>query len=435
MSDLILEDWLTEQDIPPLGGQPDAGMGPGGANPLGTGAGGFSPEQSPETMPPANQPGITNQGLPEQPPDVTQDPQAPDMPEEKDKMGFDEWRDKYFKDTVKGDPNELLEKLKHIRNRDLELYEKKFVEDNIQVQYLRQNANVKQASDKLRKLLREDLDENNPATSITNHMHDVLSTMPELSNVFIKITGLLGAKGDAHRKYIAGLIGGVQVGAGSNTDDVIFNEREFAIGISTRFNAELGDVPIGKWALREDDPEKYLEEPELERLEQGSPEEKEVLRKRIVMESIAEKYGKRAFIINVVGEDGTVYTIGWDLSNCLKVAYKEGKFVVKTIKSENSEAMIDDNGAIVAYLDLKIDYLKPTGSLDAEGNKEMKEMPFFERRDGMLFLLADVKLLKEAATTLPGLVIKEIPYRGNPSDLRALARSVPDITELLLRNP
>jgi hypothetical protein len=437
MSDLIFDDWLVEQDMPMIGDPSPAAASPAGATPLGTGPGGFAPQQAPPGQDPnaPGDPNITNQGLPGQP-DVSQDPQTPDMPEEEEDLDFEQWKKKYFKESTKGDPNDLLEMLKEMRDRELGEYERKFIEDNIQVQYLRQNANIHEASKKIRKLIRDQLDENNPATSIVNHMEDVLKGMPELNNVFIKMKGLLGAKGDAHRKYIAALISGVQVGSGAgHTPDLVFNEKDYAIKISSRFNSEFGEVVLGKWTLKEDDPERYLEKPELDRLEEGSPEEKDVLRRRIVMESIAHAYKKRAFIINVVGEDGTVYTLGWDLSNSLQAAYKEGKFIVKAVKSENSEAMIDDDGKIIALLDLKIDYLKPTGKIDAEGEKEMKELPFIERRDGMLFLVADLDLVKEAASTLQGIVFKSTPYQGNPSDLQALMRSVPDATELLLRNP
>jgi hypothetical protein len=247
--------------------------------------------------------------------------------------------------------------------------------------------------------------------------------------------GLLGAKGDPHRKYITSLVSGVQVGSGSTTEDVIFNEKEYSLNISTRINAEFGNLMVGRWSLREDDPEKFLDESELERLDVGSPEEKDVLRRRVVMESIADKYKKRAFIFNSIDENGTVYLIGWDMANSLKAAYKDGKLVVRSVKSENSEAMIDDNGAIISQLDLKINYVKPTGQLDASGEKETKEILFMERRDGMLWLMADIPLLKEASSTLQGLVFKEFPYNGNPSDLKALKRVAPETTELLLRNP
>jgi hypothetical protein len=429
---LNLESWLAEQDIPPLAGQPDMPQGGGGANPLGTGPGGYPPQEAPP-----EDPNITQQGLPEQPPeeDVNDDPENPYMPDEQEDLGFEQWKNKYFKASIKGDPNELEELLKDVRDRDLEAYEEKFVEDNIRIQHLRQQSNIKDASSKIRRLIREQLDKNNPASSIANHMHETLMSSPELVNVFIKMEGLLGAKGDPHRKYITSLVSGVQVGSGSTTEDVIFNEKEYSLNISTRINAEFGNLMVGRWSLREDDPEKFLDESELERLDVGSPEEKDVLRRRVVMESIADKYKKRAFIFNSIDENGTVYLIGWDMANSLKAAYKDGKLVVRSVKSENSEAMIDDNGAIISQLDLKINYVKPTGQLDASGEKETKEILFMERRDGMLWLMADIPLLKEASSTLQGLVFKEFPYNGNPSDLKALKRVAPETTELLLRNP
>ena len=438
MINIVYEDWLVvEQDIPPLAGQPDMPAGTAGAGALGSGPGGF-PQAGPAGTDPNQQPpdpNITQQGLPEQPDDVTQDPQTPDMPEEGEDLDFEQWKVKYFKQSVIGDPNEMLDLLKQVRERSLEPYERKFVEDNIQIQYLRQNANVKSASDKIRKLIKEELDKNNPSVSLVNHLDEILKTMPELTNVFIKITGLLGAKGDGHRKYIAALLNAVQVGSGGNTEDIVLNDKEYSIGISTRFNSLFGDVSIGKWELKEDDPEKFLKEPELRRLENGSPEEKDALRKRIIAESIADKFKTRAFIFNVVDNDGTVIFLGWDLANSLRSAFKDGKLIVKLTKSDNSEAMIEDNGAIVAFMDMKINYRKPTGKLDADGNKDYQELPFMERREGFLFLTATSSLLSEAATTLQGMSCKLIPYNGNPSDLKALARSAPDATELLLRNP
>ena len=66
-----------------------------------------------------------------------------------------------------------------------------------------------------------------------------------ISNIFIKIKGLLGAKGDMHRKYIASLLGAVQVGSGANSEDIVYNEKDYSIRISTRFNDKFGRVEIG----------------------------------------------------------------------------------------------------------------------------------------------------------------------------------------------
>jgi hypothetical protein len=435
MSKHALQEWLAEAsgdvpggqapmgqpDSPPNAGGPPAGD-PNAANPPSGEMGG------PPTM---------QQNSPEAAgmPDVSNDPKAPDMPQEKEDKDFEEWKNNFFRESVRGDANKLIEMIQEIRDHQLDAYPRKFVEDNLQICFLRQNANIDKASKTIRNYIKQNIDQNNPSVSVVNHIQSILQTMPELNNIFIKLKGLLGMKGDLHRKYIASLIGAVQVGTGGNNEDLIYNEREYSIRISTRFNDKWGKVDLGKWSLREDDPERYLTEPEQKRMEEGSPEEKDVLRRRVVMEAIAETFKKRSFMINVVGQDGTLYTLGWDMSGSLKNAYTTGKLIVKTIQSDNSEAMIDDDGAIIPYVDIKIKYMKDAeGGVDEDGKPAKEEHDFMERIDGMLFLTCQLNILKEAASSFGGIVLKETPYTGNPSDLNVLMRCIPSASEILLRN-
>lgn len=366
-------------------------------------------------------------------PDITTDPQAPDMPTDQDDLDFERWKDLYLKESVKGDVGKLIDMIHQVRDQDLDAYPHVFVENNLQVLFLRQHANIDKASKEIRKLAKSEMDQNNPAVTMVNHLTNTLNEMPELNNVFIKLKGTLGMKADLHRKFIASLIGGVQVGFGGNNEDVIYNERDYSLRLSTRYNDKWGKVDIGKWSLKEDDPERYLTEPERQRLDEGSPEERDVLRRRVVMESIAETFKTRQFIVNVVGDDGTIYTLGWDLAGSLRAAYTEGKLVVRTVMAENSEAMINDEGAIIPFVDLKVKYTKDTGQTDQYGKPEKEEHDFMERIDGMLFLTAQFNILKEAASSFQGIVLKEIPYTGNPSDLRVLQRCVPSASEILMR--
>ncbi len=431
-----IEDWLSEADIP-------------AAAAVGDQAGGQAPTTDPtQNTPDAGaqppdpnvsnaQPEDPNQNQnPDQKDDVSSDPSAPHMPDEKKTVDdFEVWKNSYLKESVKGDTNGLIELLNQVRDKDgLSPYQRKFVEDNWSVQLVRQHSNIEKASKEIRRNLKDQLDRNNPATSVVGHLTAVLETIPVLNNVFIKLGGYTGLKGDLHRKYIAALIGGVQVGSGANTEDVIFNERNYSILLSTRFNSKWGDVMLGSWSLKQDDPDKFLSDAELKRLQEGSPEEREVLRKRIVVESIADQFETRAFIINVVGDDGTIYTLGWDLASSLRGAYTDGKLVVKTRQSENSEAMINAEGEIVPYVDISINYVKETGQQDEDGKPEKKEMQFIERREGMLFLTAELQLIKEASTALQGAAFKEVPYNGNPSDLKTLSRCVYSAHDLLFRS-
>jgi hypothetical protein len=434
MANHALEEWLREAsgDIP--GGQqpPMAGggniTGPDMPTP-GTGAPTDPNVANP--APPQTDPAPVQQQ--NDMPDVSNDPASPDMPEQISEQDFEQWKNSFFKETIKGDVNKLIDMIHQVRDHDLDAYPRKFVEDNLQVCFLRQHSNIDKASKDIRRLVKDDLDQNNPSVSLVNHISNVLDSMPELNNIFIKLKGLLGMKGDLHRKFIASIIGGVQVGTGGNNEDIIYNERDYSIRLSTRYNDKWGKVDIGKWSLREDDPERYLTEPEQRRLEEGSPEEKDVLRRRVVMESISEVFKKRGFLINAVGQDGTVYTLGWDIATSLRGAYTDGKLVVRTIESDNSEAMIDDQGAIIPYVDIKIKYVKDSGGVDEDGKPAKEEVDFMERIDGMLFLTAQFNIIREASTSFPGIVLKETPYNGNPSDLQVIQRCVPSSAEILMR--
>ena len=429
MSSHALQEWLAEASGDVASGQPPMGVPgmPGQAGPV-------PPQGDPNVAkpaPPDSDPAPKMQQ--NDMPDISGDPQYPDMPQEIDEKDFEQWKDAYFKESIKGDVQSLEDMIKQVRDLDLEPYPRRFVEDNLQICFLMENANIDRASKEIRKLIKEDLDQNNPSVSLVNHIDDTLKTMPELNNIFIKLKGLLSSKADLHRKFIASVIGGVQVGNGGNNEDIIFNEKDYSIRISTRYNDKWGKVDLGNWALREDDPDRYLTEPEQHRLEEGSPEEKDVLRRRIIMESMAELFKKRGFIINVVGQDGTIYTLGWDLSSSLKSAYTDGKLVVKTIQSDNSEAMIDNDGNIIPFVDVKVKYVKQGGGVDEDGKPAKEEHDFMERIDGILFLTAQFHILKEAASSFNGIVLKETPYTGNPSDLRVLMRCVPNATMMLMQ--
>lgn len=430
MNHLVYADWLLEQDLAPSTspGDPSAMQAPT------TDPNIADPNQNP------NQPDdpmgdMGGQDPQQEPEDISQDPQAPDMPEPKDEHDdFETWKNTYFKESIGGDTNKLVDLLNGVRDKEgLHSYQKKFIEDNWNIQLVRQNANVEKASKDIRRATKDQLDRNNPATSLTNNVHSVLESMPMLNNIFIKLSGYGGLKGDLHRKYIGALLGAVQVGSGGNSEDLIYNEREYSVEVSTRFNSKWGDVVIGTWSLREDDPERYLSEPERKRLQEGSPEERDVLKRRVIMESISKQFEQRAFYINVVSEDGAIITLGWDLASCLRSAYAEGKLIVKTKNSDNSEAMIDENGQIIPLVDLKIYYAKESGQQTDDGKPEIHHIEFMEKREGTLFLTATSKTIKESSSGLQGMAFKETPYAGNPSDLKVLSRCVYSAHDLLMR--
>lgn len=428
MSKINYDFWLLSEEQPQAPatapGFPPDPMGSGMTPPQGT--------PDPNAAAPPKDPDFTV--------DVSQDPQSPHMPgdgggEESPHHGvhFEEWRNRFFKESIKGNSNALIDMINQVRDRDLHSSQRKFVEDNLQVQFLRQQSNVMQASREVRKKINERLDRNNPATTLVHHIDDALQQQRALADNLIKMSGYYGMKGDLHRKYVAAILGAVQVGSGANNEDVILNDKEYSVSLSTRMARDFGRFDVGTWSLRANEPERFLSEPETRRLESGSPEEKEALRHRVVIESICNRFSKRGYILTVVGDDGTVYNVGWDIATCLKSSYTSGRLVLKTKTSENSEITITKDGAVVPYQDIDVKYVKETGEDDEDGHRVKHLLDFIERRDGILFLVAPLDLLKEASGTLQGLVVTEVPYQGNPSDLTVLNRCVYSATEMVMR--
>lgn len=433
MEIINLEDWLLEaatgtdtQTGSPLGSptsQPNVGA--------------MSPSTAPKgdpniaNMPPAGNEKNDDQ---EELPDYANDPQNPDMPEEEqEELNFEQWKKKYIVTSTKGAVDELKDMIMQICDRDLDSYQRRFVEDNLQILFLREHSNIDKASKEIRKLIKQDLDHNNPSTSLVSHIISVLNTVPLLNSVFIKLTGLRGMKGELHREFIAALTGSVQVSGAGRNADLILSEKGYSIRISTRFNSEFGNLPIGPWELKTDDAERYLQPPELRRLEEGSPEERSALTHRVIIESIAEFFRERSFVINVVGSDLTIYMIGWDVSTSLKSAFNEGRLIIKTVSSDNLSCFIDEDGSIIEIPEIKILYVK-NGDLGEDGKVKKEEYEFIEKKNVQLFLSGTLQTIKEASTSFQGLLFKEIPFTGNRSDGRTLSRCHPDTSEMIMRN-
>ncbi len=422
-------EWLDEQkrlvefDIPAAGGQPDPGAG-------------GAPETQPGT--PGDPMASNDMQQPQQPPkpedDISGDPEYPEMPGNDEKEDdFEVWKQNYVKESIKGDPDKLLAKIRKVRDNELDEIQEKFVEDNLNINLLRQNSNIFEVSTEIRKRVKKDFDRTHPATSVLSHIAEVLEESPLLNEVYIKCSGLGSGKHDQHRKFIGSLLGAVQVGSGGNQEDLVFEETDYSIRLSTRFNSKWGDVSIGKWSLNEDDPDRFLKDAERERLEGGSPEEKDVLRRRVIIESIAETYMQRAFIINVIGRDGTIYHLGWDLGNCIKAAFLDGKLVVRTNDADTRDAFIDEEGSVITMPHMGIYYIKEDGKMDEKGKSGIEEIEFMSQRNGFLYLTAPLDLVKEAATSLQGMLFKQTLWQGNPSDLLRVKRNVPTSPEMLMR--
>jgi hypothetical protein len=149
---------------------------------------------------------------------------------------------------------------------------------------------------------------------------------------------------------------------------------------------------------------------------------------------MASNFKKRAYVINSVDEDGTIYFMGFDLSNSLRDGYDQGKLNVKIFQDESSPASINAKGEIVELYNVSIVYQKETPEVDRSGMPIYEEHSFIHQVDDQLILTADRETLKQAAFSIQGINFKTIPYQGNPSDVSKIMQCVPSAPEILMRN-
>ena len=83
-------------------------------------------------------------------------------------------------------------------------------------------------------------------------------------------------------------------------------------------------------------------------------------------------------------------------------------------------------------IDLSINYVKESEN-QSELDENFEEIQFITKRNGTLFFSATFDILKESTSSIQGLLLKEIPYQGNPSDLKNIKRCVYSAHDMIMR--
>jgi len=105
---------------------------------------------------------------------------------------------------------------------------------------------------------------------------------------------------------------------------------------------------------------------------------------------------------------------------------------VRPQKGIEKRAMFTMDGVLVPLNELSIFFVRQNVG-DIEGIVSKQEVPFMERKDGKLYLKADIETIQEVSNAVSGFFTKDIPYQGNPSDIVIMMRCVPSAPEFILR--
>jgi len=365
--------------------------------------------------------------------DIENDPEHPDMPEQKETRDFESWRGEFIQMSLKMNAKEMLDSIRPWKDKcnDLEPSQAKFVNDNYTIFNYLQDPQIEQGMKEVRNLIRQQVDRTYPGTVIMQHLTTVIDKHEPLQQILIKLFAAYGLKIELHRKFLAALLFAVQTGGGNRRMDLVYAERKLTVNIDTRFATDFGEINIGRWALKTSDPDEILSDTEMDQLKDGSPDMRAALRRRVILESFAKQFMKRSLLIHINHPEGGTHAIGWDLGESLQAGYHDGRVMVRSRQSDTKNAMISESGDVVPLLDTDFMYVQETGETDDSGNPEAVEVPFISVRDNTAYLVADKKTLENAGAVLNGLFMKEIPFNGNPSDLKGIRDSLPNLKGML----
>ena len=223
---------------------------------------------------------------------------------------------------------------------------RRFIDDNLSVASMLLEASVADFSRKFKTKIKA-------AGSFSEAWDDVgsiLESNRDLGEAFFKLGRLGAARADAARKLIAALASGAQIGSGGDGPDIIIPTEKNGKGVWLGIKAGVNwsNIEIARWQLSADDPGRYLDEVEAQRLENGSPEERAVIRKRLVVESVSAALSDYEVLIIVANPDGTWEELCFTPSTFIKDAFQQGTVTVIEIQDDGSGSSFTSDGKIAS---------------------------------------------------------------------------------------
>ncbi len=286
----------------------------------------------------------------------------------------------------------------------------------------------------------EEISKNISGIEIYSILSEEIERYPSIVNTMLKFPSFYAMKSDLYRKTIAALINGIQIGSGGTLEDIFIPILKEGIGIKicTRCYTEFSNIQIGKWILQFNDPENYLSDSELEKLHTtGSPEEKEVLRKRVVIESISETFKDKIYMILISDpKDGSRHEIGFNFSDLIIDGWKNG-YISVDFKANvgKGEAGVKVDGEMIDLQDISIAYVKEDPSnLDEEGLPSKKNIELIKLINGYLYVvILEDDFSSFVNVSQSGIFYSKKYFDTGPEELKKIQRCIPDIKEIILK--
>ena len=333
---------------------------------------------------------------------LPEDPAAGQLPPEASvDTQFTQYVREYAKMVAKySDEPDTLKKMLQVpslQNFEMTPWQRAFIDSNLSSVSLLHEGFVIEAQKQIKRI-------SGSGGSNTSAFESLFDRIGELQDVFVRLSVAGPDRSNLLRQFMAAVLSGVVV-PGPVGGEVMMAQKKSDEVVSIRPNCYTtwGYVDLGPVTIDGKSMEDYLSESERDKINDGAPEERRVLRNRLLIEAISDQLGGANYYIVVINpENGQ-----WESVNF------------------SSELFIDAyrNGNLTAAESSPI----PTGTLCVDENGKFVNSVFW----GIASIQADQGSLSDDTNeqTFPKKVIATIEggrliFKGDSSDLSSIGAEV-----------
>lgn len=262
-------------------------------------------------------------------------------------------------------------------------------------------------------------------------MYDFFDSIPEMNAAIQRLPMLGPDKNNLYRQIGAALTRGVVV-PGVQGGEVLFFDKEKEIKRSIfQAYSDWGYMKLGKINIKRDSLKEYLTGDEIQKIEKGSPEEKRVLRNRLVIEAIASQLGGITYSILVIDPDSG----NWDAltfdSEWFRSAYEAGQItVIESFEDPDGNLYIDDDYDLVSVNNWGIALLSNEDRAENQTGERVVVKNPIAVLDGTDFIFT---ISKENAKKLEMDVREFLWKQGDVESLREIQKKIPNAKEKIMK--
>lgn len=319
---------------------------------------------------------------------------------------------------------ELVDFLKGISSQAKTASERSFIDSNLSSLSLLEETVVEEIRKKLKK-------EKDPET-LMNSLEEALDSYTEMGEALQRLSAAGPDKSNLWRQMVAalctgavipGMVGGeVHCARGKNEETMVLRP------ICT---LNWGYVDLGAVRITATSPEDYLSEEGRQRLENGAPEEKRVLRNRVFVESVSDQLGGGYYMILALKQDDPNWNMVGFLSDIFRESYEGGSLtVLESMPGLAGSLAVDKDGKWVTMTTWRMAIVNESEvGIDMETGVQKPKFEIVSELQGDRFIWVGDS---DAFNDIGAKVGKRVFKQADTEKAEQLRQSVPDARERLM---